>query len=316
VAVFRVQTSQGTDPTGTPTYAIVDASGTAVSSGNATVVGGGSGQVTAPLAGVAAVAHLEVTWTATVAGATVIERDQVEIVGGFFFDLAAARDSDESLEDTAEYTTADLAAKRVEVERECELICDRAFVPRYARVVLDGSGTSDLILRHPDGDRSVCDIRAIRSISVAPELDETFVAFDADELADVAIRPDGVTLRRAGGGIFTWGSANVVVEYEYGLDAPPPDLVDATLTRLRSRLNRRRTGIPERASSFTNSAGDTYRLTLPGAYTTGIPDVDAEYTRYSRRYRTGTTAQGGGARPASRTLTYTPQYYSLFHGRR
>lgn len=303
-----------TDPTGTPTYTIVDANGTSVGSGNATVVGGGSGQLTAPLAAQTATRLLTATWTAVVSGAQVIEVDQVEVVSGYVFGLKQGRDSDSSLVDPAKYPTADLIVKRTEVERELENICDRAFVPRYARVVLDGSGTSRLILRHPDPERSVADVRTIRRVSVAPDLDETFVDLTAGQLAGVAIE-GGDTLRRTDGTIFTEGRSNVVVEYEYGLSSAPEDLVTAALIRFRSRLNLHRTGIPDRASSFTAGDGGTYRISLPDAWRTGIPEVDAAYSRYSRRVRTG---PNGGPVPASRTLMYEPQRDSLFHrpGRR
>lgn len=299
-----------TDPTGTPTYSIVDANGTAVASGNATVVTG-EGRTTAALAAQTITRLLTVTWVATVGGSSVTEVDQVEVVGGFLFSLVEARNSDTSLADTSKYTSADLAAGRLEVEQELEEICDRAFVPRYARLVLDGSGISDLVLGGVEPAPPGCsaDLRSLRRASVAPQVDETFVDLTAGQLAAVAVRPNGV-LRRTDG--LTWyeGYANVVVEYEYGWDGPPTDLKRAALTRLRSRLNMARSGIPDRATSYTMDSGGTYRLDLPGEWKTGIPDVDAIYARYSRRSRSGKAV------PYSRTLDYTPQRWSLFHGAR
>lgn len=299
-----------TDPTGTPTVAVVDATGAAVDSGNATVVGGSTGRVTFALDPVATLEELTVSWTATVAGTTVVETDYVEVVGGFFFGLAEGRASDASLADTSKYTLDDLIRARIEVESECENICDRAFVPRYLRAVLDGTGTSELLLVHPSPNRSVADVRTVRSIGMAPALDETFVAFDAGQLAAVAVATDG-TLRRTDGAVFTEGRANVVVELEYGWDYPPPDLVKAAKIRFRSRLNLNKTGIPDRASSFTITDGGTFRLDMPGAWKTGVPEVDAGYQRYSRRPGTG---PNGRAAPASRPLNYDPQRHSLFHG--
>lgn len=297
-----------TDPTGTPTYAIVDANGTAVDSGNATVVGSGTGQVTAALAAQSVTRLLTVTWVATVGGSSRTEVDTVEVAGGFLFSLKEGRESDPSLTDVDKYPSAALAAKRVEVEQEVEAICDRAFVPRYARVVLDGTGTPELVLRHPDSDRSVAEVRAVRRIAVAPALDEAFVDLSADELAAVAVGDDG-TLRRTDWAAFTAGLGNVVVEYEYGRTLPPADLVPWLLLRFRSLLNVQRSGIPDRATSFTAADGGTFRLTLPEAYRTGIPLVDAAYERYSRR------ARGRQPVAASRTLSYDPQRGSLFHRR-
>lgn len=296
-----------TDPTGTPTYTIVDANGTAVASGNATVVGGSTGQTTAPLAAQTMLRLLTVAWTATVAGSTRVETDQVEVVSGYYFTLAAGRGSDASLADTSRYTTTALDTARTEVEQECETICDRAFLPRYARAVGDGTGTDELLPRHPEAGRSVADVRTLRRIAVAPTVDGTFTDLTAAELAAVAVGADG-TLRRTDGQVWTAGWSNVVIEWEYGLTTPPQDLVRAALIRFRARLNLHRSSIPDRAASFTVADGGTYRLSLPEAWRTGIPEVDAVYERYSRR------ARGRTPRAASRTLNYDPQYHSLYHG--
>ncbi len=296
-----------TDPTGTPTIAIVDANGTSVASGNATVVGSGTGQVTAPLAAQSLTRLLTVTWTATVAGGTVVEVDQVEVVGGRLFSLAEARSSDSSLADAGKYPTADIEQARLEVEEELEEICDRSFFPRYARLVLDGTGLSDVMLRGVDAPSgSSGDFRTLRRASVATRVDNTFTDLTSGQLAAVASTADG-GLRRTDGLAWYEGYRNVVVEFEFGLNGPSSDLKRAALTRLRSRLNMSRSGIPDRASSFSLAEGGTYRLDMPGEWKTGIPDVDAVYGRYSRRM------QGGKPRPASRTLDYTPQQHSLFH---
>lgn len=304
------------DPSGTPTYAITAADGTPVTSGDADVTGGGSGELTAALAGQATLGLLTVAWTATVAGASTVEYDTVEVVGGFLFTIPEGRASDESLADTDRYTYADLDWARAATEVELEHICDRAFVTRYAYVTLDGTGTSQLVLQHPDEDRSVRDLQAVRTVAMATEVDETFTPFTAGELADIAASRDG-TLRRASWDVFTGGWQNIQVGYEYGRQAPiPTDLKNQAMTRFRYWANVRRSGIPDRATSYTTVDGTSYRIALPGAYATGIPDVDAIYSRYSRRFRTGTQAMGGGAVAAGRTYTYDPQRYSLFHGKR
>lgn len=305
-----------TDPTGTPTCTVTAADGTAVASGAVTLVGGGTGQTTSVLAGQANTNLLTVAWTATVAGASMTEYDTVEIVGGFFFTIPEGRASDVSLADTEKYTTTDLEWARAATEFECEQICDRAFVTRFAYVILDGTGTSQLVLQHPDEGRSVRDVRTVRSVAMAVEVDETFTAFTAAELADLAMSRDG-TLRRASFDVFTGGWQNIRVGYDYGLQTPlPADLKRAALTRFRTWCNVAKSGIPDRATSYTTVDGTSYRIALPGAFATGILDVDAAYSRYSRRARTGTAAMGGGAVPAGRTYTYDPQFYSMFHSKR
>lgn len=298
-----------TDSSTTVTYAVTDAAGASVASGNATHRTTGVYSFTLPAQ--TALKALTVAWSATVGGSATTTTTYAEIVGGHFFTLAEARNSDDSLADTERYPLADLVAARLEVEAECETICDRAFVPRYARVTLDGTGTADVLLRHPDPFRSVADVRTVRSVSMADSPDGTFTSFTVAQLADLMVTADG-TLVRTGGDVFTEGRANVIVEYEYGLDRPPSDLVRESKIRLRTALNANKNGIPDRASSFTVTDGGTYRLDLPAAFKTGIPTVDAVYARYSRR----STGTGPTARqvPASRTLTYTPQRGSLFHG--
>lgn len=300
-----------TNATGSVTYAAVDAAGTSVASGTATQ--GATGVYSFVLAAQSSLKVLTITWSGTIAGTATSVVTYAEIVGDHFFSLAEARNADDTLADTSKYPTADLIARRLEVEWECETICDRSFVPRYLRLVLDGSGTDQLLLRHPDPVRSVGDVRVIRSVKMAPTLDGTFVSFAAAQLAALSVSEDG-TLTRTSGDSFTEGLANVIVELEYGWDRPPPDLITQAKVRLRTLANVNRSGINDRTTSFTAAEGGTYRLDMPAPFKTGLPYVDAAYGRYSRR----STGSGSNARqvPASRTLTYTPQLGSMFHGRR
>lgn len=298
-----------TDSTTPVAVSVTDPSGTVVTTGTAT--NATTGVYTYALPPQAALTSLSVAWSAIIAEAAVVETDVVEVVGGFFFTLAEGRGSDATLADRDKYPTADLDEKRLQVEEECEAICDRAFVPRYARVTLDGTGSADLILAHPDPDRSVAHIRKIRSVKMAAQSGGTPVDFTTGQLAALIVRNDS-TITRTDGQWWDEGYGNVVIEYEYGLDGPPEQLRQAAMVRLRSLLNVNKTGIPDRAASFTAGDGGTYRLTMPGAYATGLPQVDAVYARYSRR--SGTAANGGRQVPASRTLDYDPQRTSLMHG--
>jgi len=298
-----------TDATGSVTYAVVDAAGTSVTTGTATH--SGLGTYSFVLAAQSALAALTVTWSATVAGSSTTLTTYAEIVGGFFFTLQQARNSDEVLADNEDYPTADLVGGRLEVEVECENICDQAFVPRYDRVVLDGTGTSKLVLKHSAPGRSVASVRTIRSVKMANAPDGTFVAFTSGQLAALDVTDDGTVIRTSGD-IFTEGRGNVIIEFEYGLSSPPVDLVRQAFVRLRTVLNIPKSGVPDRASSFTMTDGGTFRLDMPGPFKTGVPTVDAAYGRYSRR-STG-TGSTGRAVPASRTLTYAPQRGAMFHG--
>lgn len=310
--VFEVDETP-TDATGTVSVAVTDAAGDAVSSGNA--VQAGTGVYTYALPGQAELNTLTATWTATIDAATVVETDEVEIVGGFLFSLTEGRGSDDALKDTTKYPTADLLKARVEVEQELERITRRAFTRHYRRVALDGTGTRDLML--PDGgDEQVSGIvlrgvrLPLRSAAMSQRAGRPFADLTEAQLAALAVTRDGL-LRRTDGGVWTEGIGNIVLGYEYGSDAPPADLKSVSLIRFRSRLNLRKTGIPDRATSYTAAEGGTYRLSMPGADATGIPEVDATYSRYSRGGNAG--GKDGRPVPASRTLDYTPQRFSLFH---
>lgn len=226
------------------------------------------------------------------------------IVGGFMFSIAEARAYDDVLNDSGKYPSIDLAATRDEVEDEAEWICDRRFVPSYARVTVSGDGTDRI-------HTSCHDLRNVRAISVADSLAGAAVSLTAQELASCALLPGGVILR-TDGGIFTWGTNNVTIDLEYGLDAPDAMLAAAAITRLRSRLLGPRTGLPERSREWTDPNGNHYVFTGPDALTTGIDSVDAVYARYSMRDRDGKA--GAGSIAASRTLSYDPQNFSLFRG--
>lgn len=295
-----------TDSSTTPvTVAITDANGDPVQSGNATHAGADTGRYTFALAPQAQLVELRVAWSATIAGAAVVETDEAEIVGGRLFTLVEGRASDSSLSDETRYPTAALVTALLETEQEVEDICDRAFFPRYRRDVLDGTGNSELVLEGRE-------IRSIRAVRVAPRVGQTFTALTVAELAALTVTDDNV-LVRTDWAAWTEGRDNIVVEYEYGLDAPPSGLVRAAKTRFRDRLNIPRKGVPDRAISFTTPDGATYRLDQPGPWKTGMPDVDAVYARYS--LRSGAGGQDGRPVPASRPMDFDPQRGSIFHGK-
>jgi hypothetical protein len=298
---FQVgETAVEVDPSTSVTVALVDANGVPVTSGAATAEGNA---YSFPLPPQAQLTELTATWTGTIDGNAVVEVDQVEIVGAHYWSIAEARASDATLANAQKYPAADLLATRVEVEQECERICGRAFVPRYRRAVLDGTGTTELLLPDPD-------VRRIRAVRLAPRVDRPFVALTEAQLAALVERGDRV-LRRVDGSVWTEGYANVVVEYEHGMNAPPTDLLRATKQRLRHRLNMQMSAIPDRAVSYSTEGGATYRLSTPDAYSTGIPDIDAVYSGWSLRPSSDGNGQSG---PASRSLNFDPQRHSLFHG--
>jgi hypothetical protein len=240
--------------------------GTAVASGAATHTT--TGTYTFDVTG-ALLDTYTVDWSGSVGGANVVVRDFVELVGGFFFGTGEVRD-EFSL--PAKWTAAKLAVKRTEVEVECERICRRAFVPRFKRYLLDGSGDNDLVV--PD-----MFLRTVRAASVADGPAGPFVALTSTQLAALAALDSGIITRTDD--VWPSGRRNVIVEIEHGMDYPPEDIRSASKLRLRSILPRATSGVPDRTLSYTTSAGDVYRISLPTAEKTGIPDVDGTYEAYS-----------------------------------
>lgn len=212
--------------------------------------------------------YLTLDWTGTLAGAAVSIRDFVEIVGGFYFGLTQVRDEYSDLQNVAKWPNAKLAAKRVEVEQECDTLTGQAWVPRFARFLLDGSGTDELVV-------PAVMLRTVRAASVAAWAGGTFTALSAGELAGVAALDSGVLVRD--GALWPAGRRNVLVEVEHGADLPPGDIATAVMTRLRSKLAAPTSAIPGRALSWTPGMGGVFRISTPNARMTGIPDVDGVY---------------------------------------
>jgi hypothetical protein len=255
-----------TAPTGTLTATVKRLDGTSVAGSPFTYTVTGT-TCSFALPGQANLDTLTVDWAGTVAGAVVTFRDIVEIVGGFYFGLKQVRD-EFTLSPTT-YPTAVLADRRVEVEQECDRICGQAWVPRFARYLVDGTGTDEL----PVPDMM---LRTCRAASTAPYAGAGFTAFTAGQLSAVAAAPSGVLIR-TDGGIWPYGRSNVIVEVEHGADSCPAEITSAAMRRLRSKLGAPKSNVPDRAISYTVADGGVYRLTTPGPRSTGIPDVDAAY---------------------------------------
>jgi len=250
-------------PSGTVTVGVTTADGTTVVAAGTATAGTGSSPRTYALAAQTALNLLTVTWTDSGDSSTATQL--VEVVGGYWFTRAQAIERDSELASGSKYPPALITTVRAEVEAEFEDVTGVAWVPRYRRVQLIGSGSVDLVL--PD-----VMIRTLRSVRTYSSDLLTYDTFTADDLTGVVAKTWGV-LRRPSG----WTRDTVyVVEYEHGANQPPPDLRDAAITRLRHRLNIHRTGIPDRATSMSTESGQSYALATPGlrGFITGIPDVD------------------------------------------
>ncbi|WP_435589580.1 hypothetical protein [Micromonospora aurantiaca (nom. illeg.)] len=243
-----------TDVTGDVTVTVTRLDGTAVVSGTAAHPGP-AGQYTFAVPAQTRLDALVVDWS----GSLGRYRDLLEIVGGFYFDLAEARQ--EHGLSLAQHPTEKLIRKRLEVEVECERICGQAFVPRFERAEVRGDGRAVLLLPRVQ-------VRALHAVTVAG------TAWSPADVAAVDVDASGVLHHRVG-----WPAGRLVVEYEHGMDMPPEDLRTAAMLRLRSRAHITTSGVPDRAISWSAADGGTYRIALPTGEKTGIPEVDAAYER-------------------------------------
>lgn len=252
---------------GAVTVDLIKADGTALLENQATS-NPGVGQYKYILAPQSDLMRLTVVWTGTFSGVVQSITTYVEVVGGRYYALAEARASDSSLASTDRYPTSELEQVRLEVEDEFEEICEVAFVPRFGRETISGNGRSTLMLRRNK-------IRRIISLTVGS------VAFSAENLSALSINEIGEIYND--GSAWSSGIQNIVVEYEYGYDAPPSDVRRAALIRQRHRLMANKSGVPDRAVSYSAAEGGTYSLATPGraGFETGIPEVDAVLKRYS-----------------------------------
>jgi hypothetical protein len=297
------------DAGGVLTVAVAKADGTVVlASGTATArqsVGEYTVQVTAAQTSVLDV--LTATWTDSAAPAAARTTEH-EIVGGFMFSIAQVSTEP----GTEDYDRSAIIARRAEVEDEAEWICDVAWVPRYRRLVLDGTGEDAII-------SGVRKIRAIRSVRIYPTTGATtYTSLTVGQLAGLVVDQAG-TIRRTDGSYFELGFGNIVVEVEHGYTEPFADVRTASIIRCRDLLTRPDSSVPDRARSYTDGAGFSYDLLPQDEFSTGIPHVDAVYLRRSlRRSSAGGSGPGGAATaaPASRQLNYDPQFWGLYRGGR
>jgi hypothetical protein len=255
----------------TATVAITRADGTVLVAETAATEGG-TGIVTYTLTPAQTVLldSLEVTWTATFGGQPQEFTDHVEVAGGFLFslpELIALKPS------TLTWTTAQMTDKRTVAEQTIEDACARAFVPRYRRETLHGSGTTDLMLSMPD-------IRSIRDVTVTTGGVGT--AYTVGELALLAVNPTGLVY--SGGSYWPVGTGNITVGYEHGPDFPPARVSQAALILARSLLVKG--PVDDRALGQATAGGDfSFGLATPGrggSYV-GLPEVDATIDAYSLR---------------------------------
>ncbi len=256
-----------TAATGGVTVTVARLDGTTVQTGPATL-GGDGATYTFTFDGRDVLDVLTVSWAATVAGdAVILDQDVIEVVGGFYFGLAEARDIDPVLSNTTNFPTSSLIARRIETEAEAEEICGQAFVPRFAREVHAG-GERTIRLKWPL-------LRKIRAITV----DGTAYSQSA---IDAIGGPDDLGLVRysTSGAPWPTGVGNIVIEYEHGMDRPPVTVVRGAKLRMKSLLLQNKSPVPDRTERIASTEMGVVFLATEKRDSTGIASVDACYFKY------------------------------------
>ena len=252
---------------GTVTIGITDADGTEIVAPLTAVTDNADGTYEYVLAVQNEVKVLTVTWTV----GTQSQTDLLEITGGWLFTESEIRTFQNSdFSDAAVYSDAAIGEIRDAITKEFEQICGAAFVPSYRRQVLKGTGGRDLSVARPL-------IQAVIACTIGST---TVTGFSIDELLPLISRT---------GGTFSLPTStdprNVTISYRHGHASVPPDIKQAALLVAADRLksNVAGTGIPARASSWTDPSG-SYQTFGPSAKSGrwyGMGSVDVALVRHN-----------------------------------
>jgi hypothetical protein len=248
---FYVGTT-ATDADAAVTVDIFRADGSIFATDAATTGPSPTGTYTYTLAPQSVLERFQLVWEGTFGGVVQRQTSFVEIVGGYYVALADLL----ALQGLSGMTPAKLAESRQWFEDKAETFCGVAFVPRYAREVLDGSGTRVLELKHP---RPRSPLISVKFDGVA-QTTTTWDVYDAGYIVAPLSFPSG--------------NRNIEIIYEHGFDGPDSDMRQAALTAIRDNALGLASGIPPQATEVRQEF-TTIALSTPGPNApTGIPSVD------------------------------------------
>lgn len=241
----------------------VDADGESTTAGTTVTVTVTSGDGTAIVTDAATTGTTEITYTLAATdndaldwltatwkvGGVARAATKIDVAGGYWLPTADIRSREPAVASTSTYPTATLIRARREAEDEAERIARVAFVPRYARVRLPGTGMPSL--RLPFGR-----LRSVRSARIYDADDGvTYDELDAAELAAIPADSAGIAIRTDRK---VWDAGSVVVlEVEHGYDRPPADLLALFPQRVRWYANRGRAAIDDDVITWTTPDGTT-----------------------------------------------------------
>lgn len=253
-----------TTATGTPTYTVTRADGTAlVTAQNATAAAAGVYYYDLTPAQAVRVDKLTVVLAGTWVSAAQTFTFETEIVGEPLFTLSEARAFDASaLVTAATYPAATILEARDQITDQLEEWTWVSWIGRHARYDLAGSGTSRLTVSH----------HAIQNL-IAASIDNA-----AQTVSDVAVARFAPLLEHK---TTIWASPstsdplNVTVEYEHGRRGRPQGVSRIALLLLRDRLVK--SDIPDSAIQYQGDKGamQLVREGGPMHNVTRIPEVNA-----------------------------------------
>lgn len=254
---------------------VTDGAGTVVHSATVTA-DAGTAKAQIPFADLPHLDTYQLTWSADVEGNPMQWTDELELVGGYHFELAQLRSFDRAFEDTSQYPTEHLRSLRTAAENviEGEHAANVAFVPRGARAAVDGTGRASIEVPHLEA-------REVISIMIDGE------PWTSEQINTLIV--DDCLLRLSPASpISAWpvGSRNIRVHFTHGRNFAPPAIARAALLLVRDHAVP--SNIPGRATA--SSIGEQmFRMTVAGRDgTTGLPEVDAAIQQFARhRVRAG-----------------------------
>jgi hypothetical protein len=264
-----------TDP-GTVTVSVARADGSVlVAPGAATATSGSERTYTLSGGLNTLLDQLTVTWTAAAAtiGTTVID-----VVGGVFFTVDEIRAAVPILANATDDTAATLIQARAEVEALFERAVGGtlSFVPRFDTATMYHRGERMLRLPHYF-------LRRVRWARYWYSTD-TYTVVDPVQLA--TIQPNEAGLALLYDDTDSWPTGRLVVGYEHGMDAPPPDVKHQAFAAVRRQVSQFRSAVDSRAISYTGPNGEVQRFPTPGLgpWVTGVPEIDEVLKSYRAAY--------------------------------
>jgi hypothetical protein len=237
----------------------------------------GNGVYQYQLAGQASLNRLTEVWSGLFGGLAQSIQTEVEIVGGYYVPLGGVL----AMPDMVGTSIASIVDAREWFESKVERYVGVAFVPRFARVALRGNGRPSLGLPH-------FPIRAVNSVGYYSGA--TLTPFTVGELADIVLPSEtGFLARRTLG---MWPTADMILEIEHGLAAPPAELIDAALVAISDKLRRDQTPASRagRVYAVQTEVGVERRTRTGPGHPFGIDDVDEVVVGLRDTYRVAAVA--------------------------